>query len=176
MSSFSDDLKVSDSFQVLNFSILNDNTSLVNITTPEVPSPSSINNSILNCTPIVDIPTPELSDCSYTENTLLGSKRFMHECPDTTCISNLSGISKVPAEDPFIDSMDTSFLVLSRERHGTIEGQNEDTSCEKSDPFKKLRKIRISNVNRLIIGQLNINSIRNSLKHLKQLLVTTWIF
>ena len=52
-------------------------------------------------------------------------------------------------------------MVLSRERHGTDESKNEDSSCENSDPFKKLRKIRISNVNRLIIGRLNINSIRN---------------
>ena len=189
MSPFRDDWKVNDSFQVLNFSILNDTTPLVNITIPEVPPPSSINNSIVNCTPIVDdiptpdlsdctpivddiptpdlsdctpivdniptpdlsdctpivddiptpdlsdctpivdniptpdlsdctpivddIPTPDLSDCSYTENTSLSSKRSMHDSPDTTCISNLNGISKVPAEDPSMDSMDTSFLVLS---------------------------------------------------------------
>ena len=149
VSSFSDDWKVNDSFQVLNLPILNDTTPLVNITTPEVPPPSSINNSILNCTSIVDdIPTPDLSDCSYTENTSLGSKRSMHDTPHTTCISNLNGISKIPAEDPFIDSMDISFLVLSRESHGKNEGHNEDSLCENSDPFKILRKIRISNVNR----------------------------
>ena len=108
-----------------------------------------------------DIPTPDLSDCSYTENPSLGSNRSVHDSSDTPCMSNLNGFSKVPTEDPFLDSLDNSFLVLSRERHGTDEGKNEDSSCENSGPFKILIKIRISNVNRLIIGQLNINSIRN---------------
>ena len=53
----------------------------------------------------------------------------------------------VPPEDPFLDSSDTSFLVLSRERHGT----DEDFSCENSNPFKILRKNRIFYVNRLIV-------------------------
>ena len=79
--SFSDDWKINVSFQVLNFSILNDSTPLVNITTPEVPLP--LLSIILNCTPIVyDIPTPDLSDCNYTENTSLGSKWSMHGSPE----------------------------------------------------------------------------------------------
>ena len=36
-----------------------------------------------------------------------------------------------------------------------------------SDPFKTLKRIRVSNVNRLIIGHLNINSLRNKFEALK---------
>ena len=118
--------------------LFNDTTPLVNITTREVPLPTSINTSILNCTAIVyDIPTPDLSDCSYIENTSLGSKRSMHDSPNTTCISNSNGISN---GSPFRRSLSRIIgyiiLVLSRE-HGTDEGKNEDSSCENSDPFKK---------------------------------------
>ena len=74
---------------------------------------------------------------------------------------------KSPLMIPFLDSLDTSFLVLSRERHGTDEVKNEDSSCENSGPFKIVRKLRISNVNRLIIGQLNINLIRKKSEALK---------
>ena len=38
---------------------------------------------------------------------------------------------------------------------------------ENSDPYKTLKSIRVSNVDRLIIGQLNINSLRNKFESLK---------
>ena len=48
---------------------------------------------------------------------------------------------------------------------GMEENKNED-----SDPFKVLRKIRVSNINRLVIGQLNINLIRNKFEALKSII------
>ena len=35
------------------------------------------------------------------------------------------------------------------------------------DPYKILKSIKVSNINRLIIGQLNINSLRNKMEALK---------
>ena len=47
-----------------------------------------------------------------------------------------------------------------------IEGSKNNDSVNEN-PFNTLKKIRNSNVNRLIIGQLNINSIRNKFEALK---------
>ena len=44
---------------------------------------------------------------------------------------------------------------------------NDRKQSETLDPFKHLKNIRVSNVNRLIIGQLNINSIRNKFEAIK---------
>ena len=40
-----------------------------------------------------------------------------------------------------------------------------------SDPYKLLKRLKISNVNRLIIGQLNINSLRNKIEALKLIMM-----
>ena len=41
---------------------------------------------------------------------------------------------------------------------------------EDLDPLKLLKKIKISNINRLIIGQLNINSLRNKFDSLRSII------
>ena len=40
-------------------------------------------------------------------------------------------------------------------------------SNDNNDPYKILKSIRVSNVDRLIIGHLNINSLRNKFEALK---------
>ena len=49
-----------------------------------------------------------------------------------------------------------------------------DTSTDnykKEEPHKLLKSIRISNINRLTIGQLNINSLRNKIEALKLIMI-----
>ena len=61
----------------------------------------------------------------------------------------------------------TSSLDLSLTTLGMEESKNDDPINKNFDPLKVLRKIRVSHINRLIIGQLNINSIRNKFEALK---------
>ena len=45
----------------------------------------------------------------------------------------------------------------------------DESKNEHSDPFTTLKKIRISFINQLIIGQLNINSLQNKFEALKNI-------
>ena len=49
------------------------------------------------------------------------------------------------------------------------EDKNKNSLSESADSFKMLRNIRTNNINRLVIGQLNINSIRNKFEALKSI-------
>ena len=54
-----------------------------------------------------------------------------------------------------------------------MSSQNNDTPSHISDPendtdpIQILKKVKISNINRLVIGNLNINSLRNKFESLK---------
>ena len=48
-----------------------------------------------------------------------------------------------------------------------LDKKCEENKSETCDPYKTLKGMRVSNVNRLIIGQLNINSFRNKFEALK---------
>ena len=58
---------------------------------------------------------------------------------------------------------DSYDFVLNEYTHITYEGNK----SKNVDPYKLLRNIRLSNVNRIIIGQLNINSLRNKFDAIK---------
>ena len=60
------------------------------------------------------------------------------------------------SEMSFLDSGEATF-------------RGDQNKSEESDPFKILKSIRIANVNRLTMGQLNINSIRNKFEALKSI-------
>ena len=52
--------------------------------------------------------------------------------------------------------------------HNPIRSIHDNSECNyDNDPYKTLKSIRVANVNRLIIGQLNINSLRNKFEALK---------
>ena len=56
-------------------------------------------------------------------------------------------------------------MKIAETNHGNNEISNENT-----DPAKILKIIRAKNVNRLIIGQVNTNSIRNKFEALKSII------
>ena len=58
---------------------------------------------------------------------------------------------------------DTSRELLVLET--SLKGSGKES--ENNDPYQTLNSIRVSNVDRLIIGQLNINSLKNKLEGLK---------
>ena len=98
--------------------------------------------SIFNATPIInDILTPIVS------SPLIGNK---YSCVSNDSLSN-NNIS-TPYVSKTVDSEES--LCLNSESHIEASG-NDDI-----DDLKKLKNIRLSNVNRLVIGQLNINSLR----------------
>ena len=45
---------------------------------------------------------------------------------------------------------------------------NKENENKKLNPYNILKGIRVANINRLIIGQLNINSLRNKFEALKE--------
>ena len=96
--------------------------------------------------------------CNFEEIGLLNTSPSMHDIStpalsqfsdngDTNSITNISELSSL---DSFLTNME--------------ESKNED-----SDPLSTLNNIRISNIDRLIIGQLNINSLRNKFEALKHI-------
>ena len=86
-------------------------------------------------------------------------------------IQNSNENSQAYEEKLPLASSGISILDMSEDLNGTDKSKMEDSQGEISDPFKILRKIRISNINRLIIGHLNINSIRNKFEALKAMLI-----
>ena len=75
---------------------------------------------------------------------------------DSSCMSYSLPSINSPSDCPFSSPC------------GDIEN-GEDSLHDNPDPFKLLKKIRVSNINRLVIGQLNINSIRNKFEALKSI-------
>ena len=111
--------------------------------------------SILNATPIIhNVNTPILSllSGSDSENEDTNSASQDPESLNNTFTSEISSLDS---------SINLSFM-------GEIK--NDDSLNKKYDPFKILRNIRVSNINRLTIGQLNINSIRNKFEALKAII------
>ena len=153
-------------------------------------------NSIINTTPIArHISTPVLSEinlveCNAEKNagdkiSLIAGTPFISNLPmlimnDSTShmcttphIDRVKGECMTPIPDiyetlsqpnGFSVSLEKQFVEADETTYGNEESTNED-----SDPFKILKNIRIKNVNRLTMGQLNINSIRNKFEALKSI-------
>ena len=103
--------------------------------------------SVANKPNTLNLSTPVLSYYSDNETSLTSKDISNH-----TFTSNVSSLDS---------SMNTAI---------EDEIENDVSLNEKYDPFKILRNIRVSNINRLTIGQLNINSIRNKFEALKSII------
>ena len=68
----------------------------------------------------------------------------------------------------FYICMHTPFSTIGsiHDRHSITFTGISNINDKNLDPYKLLKSIKVSNINRLIIGQLNINSLSNKLKHL----------
>ena len=93
----------------------------------------------------------------------------LHICMNTLYSTNGSSHDSYLRRDISDIASETSCLNLSMYTPSMDESKNEDSLDDKSNPFKLLRNIRVSNINRLIVGQLNINSIRNKFEALKSI-------
>ena len=65
------------------------------------------------------------------------------------------------------DSFNIENISISSINDNPQQMGNNSLNKENTDPYKLLKSIKISNINRLIIGQLNINSLRNKFEALK---------
>ena len=137
----------------------------------------------------------EAENAGYN-NCLTSTMPISHNTPCTHNIST-HNILYVPAKSPVctIESMhnssilemsnlEDSSLVLSDSllTHGNIHifsdtpnsdphlnfENNKENENKKLNPYNILKGVRVANINRLIIGQLNINSLRNKFEALKE--------
>ena len=72
--------------------------------------------------------------------------------------------SEIPYDVNIVDFKISSHIGLSQIQYVdsiTMDDANTVTPKEIDDPFKYLKTLKLTNVNRIIIGQLNINSLRN---------------
>ena len=109
-----------------------------------------------------DISTPDISGLlDPYGNSMLDVSPSVHNVstPDLSHFSDTGGnntntasISKF-SELSFLDSSKNNII--------------DENKTENSDPFNTLKSIRLSNIHRLIIGHLNINSLRNKFEALK---------
>ena len=105
---------------------------------------------ILSCLIMYGINTNFPADISEDAAVKLGEK----VCP-ALCMYTYSNLTE-SSHDSFI-----------------IPGVNENSHLDKNDnvtPYNLLKSIKISNINRLTIAQLNINSLRNKIESLKLLM------
>ena len=75
-------------------------------------------------------------------------------------------------DNSFMHGCNTSTISISSLNYNSLN-DNVSNLCNKEnedDPLQILKKLKIKNLNRLIIGQLNINSIRNKFESLKLLI------
>ena len=80
---------------------------------------------------------------------------------------NTNTISPTPNYGVYENEPQIPSLLNQNESITQIKGQ---TLLQNHEPMQLLNKLRISNANRLIIGQLNINSLRNKIDDLKTLI------
>ena len=91
-------------------------------------------------------------------------------CDDKFLVDDANDFSDstVTVSSPNTDTMENSLSDDSASFLNTTVYKNGDTTDD-ANPYKVLRGVKISNVNRLIIGQLNINSVRNKFEALKSI-------
>ena len=162
---------------------------------PSSPLSESNSSSILNETPsVADFVTPDLSELDESENfsneiSTLIITQGAHEVSTSSLLNaeiipiHLSQIScfiyfcyilsvfmyacMCSPATPTESSHDS---YLKDNRTSNINDASKLDKSDIADPSKLLKSIKISNVNRLIIGQLNINSLRNKIEALKSII------
>ena len=125
---------------------------------------SETNMSLLDATPCVnEISTPQLSEVDPYEN----PKLLVSLPPYFILFCNiLCALLYVCICTPIRSSHD-SFNNNKCNMSTPLEKENMSYIDDDRDPYKLLKSIKVSNVNRLVIGQLNINSLRNKFEALK---------
>ena len=124
---------------------------------------SETNMSLLDATPCVnEISTPLLSEVDPYEN----PQHVVSLPPYYTLFCNiLSALLYICICIPIRSghgSFNNKFSISTPLEKEHMSHINDDR-----DPYKLLKSIKVSNVNRLVIGQLNINSLRNKFEALK---------
>ena len=133
-------------------------TFLNNISTPKISDNSNIDNMFTppHLIPLYDYEStlnlPDIDDNVYPSPHILST-------PAISMSSNYN------INDTLVD---TSSLNASMTTPYLDESDNDDSAQMKD--LSILKNIRISNINRLVIGQLNINSIRNKFQALKAIM------
>ena len=142
-----------------------------NFSDDDASNPSDI--SILNTSPNVhDVSTPNVSTLSSTGN-----------INDSTGSRGDKGSNMVPlhcfeeynvSEDLdselFLDPLTPEISVVSECDLSVIDGTNSEMSSDNESPHSILHNLRLKNVNRVIIGHININSVRNKINLLADMI------
>ena len=119
--------------------------------------------SNLDMTPCVnEISTPPLSEMDPSENRQLHTAMPPYFNLFCYILSALMYISICTPIGSGHGSFRNEFNISAPLGKGNISHIDDDR-----DPHKLLKNIKVSNVNRLVIGQLNINSLRNKIEALK---------
>ena len=88
-------------------------------------------------------------------------------CHGSPCTPNLSEIRNVPpTQSTFILSSNLESSVISN--NNTLV--SEEMSSDKESPSTILQNLRLKNVDKIIIGHININSIRNKIDMLADII------
>ena len=76
------------------------------------------------------------------------------------------------------DSLDMHSVTNGSVANGGINAKfsNEINNDEFLNPLSTIKNLRLSNANRVVIGNLNINSLPNKFNQLKELILKEWIF
>ena len=121
----------------------------------------SENDSIDKCDTVYAPDNFTNQDICYTACTQVLNPNATPFSPDiTSCTCNAAYVYKSSV-------LDSSLFPGNSE-----ENEADDlNTIDNLDPIKILKSVRFSNVNRLIIGHLNINSLRNKFESLKSLMV-----
>ena len=119
-----------------------------NLNTPEF---GSNNNTCI---------TPNITNGECQSPSILDINETSHFKHDTT-----DGFLNISQNKGATNVLENKFVKIAETNHG-----NNEISNENKDPAKILKMIRTENVNRLIIRQVNINSIRNKFAALKSII------
>ena len=171
-------------------SMLNDTPSVHDILTPILSEPRSFSemsttdeltiiatNNVLDFSlpvqspGVCDVSTPRLTPaprscmCTSSLTSTCNIELLPHIIPDIGVDLPPKAVKRCTdkhlAEASFLDS---SMIISNMDGSKHADSLNEDIS-----PYNVLKNIRVSNINRLVIGHLNINSLRNKFEALKSI-------
>lgn len=140
---------------------------------PHLNSPQQLDKevTVLESAPeILDIPTPDMSVIELNDNaeTLLCQTFFNYSmfCLILSVNLYICICTPTPLNGSIHGCFPTTLPSMNDNSHHPLNNIN----YGETDPGKVLNDIRITNIERLIIGQLNINSLRNKIDSLKLLM------
>ena len=153
--------------------------------TPSMKSPPSLQKIAMSATPLaLNLYTPILRcpnshmfigpqaqapNYDFMTPTVSDINERYHQTQNDLTTRTVDKTGEDTTKDILNSSYDTQSLEMPSLNSSEATSREDSNNNENSDPFKILKSIRISNVNRLTIGQLNINSIRNKFDALKSI-------